>query len=204
MTRDDSVINALVLAESLRRTRTTKRISVITCGDHLSKDNKLVLRNAFDDVFWLDTSAILVGGSLGKRRGSRVDNDMECLAKIFAFSLEIFEKCIFVGASTIILENSDRMFDGQDAFKNLLGRNETTDLFVFTPCKALCGYLEDKFGNQKNGFSGSGVLLDGIRKWIKNNPESRSAVNKVEYMPENWVGAVMEFSVKSGRILMEK
>lgn len=198
MTRNEVVTSALILAESLRRSCTTKRISVITGGNNLSRENKRALRKTFDDVFWLDFSTILDDDS------KIMETDMDFVAKIFAFSLEIFERCIFLGPHTIVLENSDRLFDGQGVFRNLIltSGKRSLDLFRFSPSKALCEHLENGYGFiQKNG-SGPEVMLKHIQQWIKNNSGNNG--NQAKPIVGNASNGVLEFSLKSGKIHAEK
>lgn len=160
----------------------------------MSRENKRVLRKTFDDVFWLDISTVLANGN------EKTENDMDLIAKIFAFSLEIFERCIFLGPHTIVLENSDRLFDGNDFFKNLLlapGKH-SFDLFRFNPSNSLCEHLENGFEFIQNNGTGEGMVLKIIQNWMTLNKKN---LNDENLIVEN---GILKLSLKNGRILAEK
>lgn len=166
---------------------------------NLSRESKLILRQAFDDVFWLDTSGI------------RNNDDLEYSAKMYAFSLEIFGKCVFLDENTIFMENSDGLFDGKEFFKNLMicsSENKSTlDLFLFAPSKSLFNHFENNFNEnpKSSSISGGAVILDGIQNWMKNNLSSDKASSEDNSNCKlGFTGAVLEMCLKKGRILMQK
>ncbi|CAL8109687.1 unnamed protein product [Orchesella dallaii] len=180
---DDSVISALVFGESLRRTKTSRRIGVIV-SDNVSKDKRVVLRKVFDALFLMDESLVPVG-HLGENER----------AKIYAFSLQLFQKCIFVEPNTLVLENADQLFEGEKAFKALKTDGDDSidmSLFMFTPSLDLCEYL-GKTANQ----NGRTISEKFLRQWI----EKTHGTNKMAYLPGN---NVLKFSVKNGSLLKNR
>lgn len=188
---DDFVTNALVLAESLRRVRTTKRICVVTSGD-VSVEKRILLRQAFDHVFYL-------GANIFRRNGltngnGTMEKDELVRVKTFAFSLRLFEKCIFLGSNTLVLENMDQLFESDPVFKDL-SDGLSDEVFLFSPSLELCEYLELTYW--KEG-SGGKSFTQRIEQWLINNMEGKT--NKTEDAPVS----LMQLDLEHGRLLTKR
>ncbi len=129
-------------------------------------------------------------------------------ARIFAFSLDIFEKCILLENNSVVFENVDYLFEhsGQEqdfsVCMNPAGKDDeeekmtmaTSSVFLLYPSMALFKYLAECTDN----FVEKSSLLTCIRNWVENNCPSNYDSREMYYFPENFV---TKFSLKSGSIL---
>lgn len=91
--------------------------------------------------------------------------------KIFAFSLEVYEKCVFVSPDTIMLENCDNWFENTN-FPGTQFNGESDAMFVFSPKWAVCQFLKEKFEqsiyNATNGFWNN-FIMKSVQAQMKND-----------------------------------
>lgn len=163
---------------------------------------RIKLHEIFDDVYQLDDCLV-------PSTPKETDNDCNMRAKIFAFSLDIFEKCIFLENSSVVFENVDYLFEhsGQEedltVCMNPAGKDEedkmiitmaTSSAFLLYPSMALFKYLAECSAN----FAEKSGLPTCIRNWFENNCPSNYESREMYYFPEN---CVTKFSLKRGSIL---
>lgn len=186
---EKSLVRALVLAESLKRVQTSKRLAVIITTV-VGKPEIESLHCAFDDVFYLNDNLILPPSN---SPGNGINGADELRAKIFAFSFEVYDKCIFISSDTIFLENCDSLFEGNDLRVSFKG--ESDNLFVFSPKWAICKFLREKYeqsrSNVKNG-AWKTFIMKCMQVWMKNNENEDFRKDHLE-LP------VVKFSMKTGR-----
>ncbi|CAL8109975.1 unnamed protein product [Orchesella dallaii] len=153
---DDQEANkAVVLAASLRKVLTKRKIVVIF-SPNISKDTRDLLRQKFDLTVLIDEN---------KPDGV----DAREFAKIFAFSFNVFSKCVYLSASTLVstrstcrldhsravlvLQNCDEIFDKYNTSLTTFSNNEngvdvdTTSVFVFTPSSSYYNEMRKLFSN---------------------------------------------------------
>lgn len=107
-TNDSYALGALVLASSLKRSGTTRKIVIMITPDGLSPPMKAQLAEAFDqvvDVTLLDSQdkvnlALLERPELGVT-----------FTKLHCWCLTQYSKCVFLDADTMVVRNSDELFD---------------------------------------------------------------------------------------------
>jgi len=109
-TNDDYCVGALVLAASLRRVETIRNLTIlVTKGIATSMlDN---LEQVFDDVVTVEPldSGDVVNLSLMDRPELGVT-----LTKLHCWTLTQFTKCVFLDADTLVVDNSDDLFDREE------------------------------------------------------------------------------------------
>lgn len=154
----------------------------------VSLESGLTLRRCFDDVLVLDNNLVPGFGF------QKAKDDDDLRAKIYAFSLEFFEKCVFIPATAVVLENWDCLFDemvGHGRYKDYSGG--VADLFLFAPKLALCRFLEA--GSRKRNGEGNGFMKKSINGWMANNGLEKKTKQKQ-------LAVIVKFSLKSGQLLL--
>ncbi len=171
VTRSEKCLElALVLAESLRRTNTTKRIAVITTSQ-VGKPETETLYNAFDDVFCLNDNLIL---PFHKSREQQDSDDVladELRGKIFAFSLEMYDKCVFLSPDMIMLENCDKLF-GKTEFPGPHLCGESDNMFLLSPKWHVCQYLKERYEQSMHHAKNvvwNNFITKSMQAWMDNN-----------------------------------
>jgi len=107
-TNDSYALGALVLAGSLRNSGTTRKIVIMVTPEGLSDPMKSQLNQTFDqvvDVTLLDSKdqvnlALLERPELGVT-----------FTKLHCWCLVQYSKCVFLDADTMVVRNSDELFD---------------------------------------------------------------------------------------------
>ena len=107
-TNDSYALGALVLANSLKRSGTSRKIVIMVSLDGLSEYMKNQLSNIYDeviDVKVLDSKdqknlALLERPELGIT-----------FTKLQCWNLIQYTKCVFLDADTLVMKNCDELFD---------------------------------------------------------------------------------------------
>eukprot|EP00730_Choanoeca_flexa_P003877 TRINITY_DN11531_c1_g1_i6.p1 TRINITY_DN11531_c1_g1~~TRINITY_DN11531_c1_g1_i6.p1 ORF type:complete len:350 (+),score=93.54 TRINITY_DN11531_c1_g1_i6:85-1134(+) len=173
VTNDAYVIGALVLGHSLRRTQ-TERVLVCLVTDGVSDLQKYRLEDVFDQlvsVRELDSQdvshlALLNRPELGVT-----------FTKMHAFKLVQFDKCVFMDADTLVLNNVDDLFDkGEFAAAPDVGWPDcfNSGVFVFTPSQSTFSDLV-AMADVEGSFDGGdqGLLNQYFSSWATSGPEAR-------------------------------
>lgn len=109
-TNDNYCVGALVLAASLRRVKTTRNLTIlVTKGITTSLMDQL--GQVFDDVVTVDPldSGDVANLSLMDRPELGVT-----MTKLHCWTLTQFTKCVFLDADTLVVNNSDDLFDREE------------------------------------------------------------------------------------------
>jgi len=106
-TNDSYALGALVLASSLRRSGTTRKIVIMT-SDHLSEPMKRQLSNVFDEVVNVNIldSKDKINLALLERPELGIT-----FTKLRCWNLVQYSKCVFLDADTMMMKNSDELFE---------------------------------------------------------------------------------------------
>lgn len=109
-TNDSYSVGALTLAHSLRRVQTTKKV-VIMITEEVGDTMKTVLREVFDQVIVVDPldSKDLAHLELLDRTELGIT-----FTKIQCWTLTDYTKCVFLDADTLLLQNSDELFEREE------------------------------------------------------------------------------------------
>jgi len=106
-TNDNYAVGALTLAQSLKRVQTTKNV-VVMITQEVSENMKKVLEEVFDKVFVVDPldSGDLANLTLLDRTELGIT-----FTKLHCWTLIDYTKCVFLDADTLMIQNSDELFD---------------------------------------------------------------------------------------------
>jgi len=109
-TNDEYAVGALTLAASLRRVQTTKKL-VIMITKMVSGNVKKTLTEAFDDVVSVEEldSGDIANLTLLDRTELGIT-----FTKIRCWALTQYIKCVFLDADTLVLANSDELFEREE------------------------------------------------------------------------------------------
>jgi len=108
VTNDAYVIAALVLAKSLRNTKTTHQLTVIVTPDDMSSDSMTRLADAFDAVI----PVAAISGISQKNLTMIGRPDLHAtLTKLQLWSLTHYSRVLYLDADTLVLQNLDHLFD---------------------------------------------------------------------------------------------
>ncbi|EGD83331.1 glycogenin-1 [Salpingoeca rosetta] len=167
------VIGALVLAHSLHQTRTNKRL-VCLVGPDITDERKMQMLDVFDDV--VDVS-LYSSGDVSRLELLQRPELGVTFTKIQAWRLERYEKCVFLDADTIVLQNIDDLFDRPEfAAAPDIGWPDcfNSGVFVFKPSHETFSALS-KLANEKGSFDGGdqGLLNQYFSSWRTQGPEHR-------------------------------
>ncbi|KAK7090992.1 glycogenin-1-like isoform X2 [Littorina saxatilis] len=109
-TNDAYALGALVLGNSLRRVATTRRI-VVMLTEGVSQEMRGQLQAVYDELVTVGTvdsederNLALLG---------RPDLNLT-FTKIHCWELTQYQKCVFLDADTLVLQNSDELFDREE------------------------------------------------------------------------------------------
>lgn len=185
------------MAEALQRTKTAKRLAAIS-SSKISPENLDALHKSFDDVFFLKDEAL---NSTSGKSEEDYYKLLEIQAKTFAFSLDIFEKCVFLEPNSIVLENTDCVFEKDGNIVPLLDSSDATvlkdnsDFYVLTPNRKVSRGLR-KQALQLNGSARHKykTFTKQVQEFFGNNHEDFEADGETSES-EN---SVIQFSLKSG------
>ncbi|CAL8113277.1 unnamed protein product [Orchesella dallaii] len=118
---DTSAIKALVLAKSLRRVVTTRKVAVIFCSD-VSAKMRSALISTFDQCLKMDPSHEMNG------------IPMELYVKIFCWSIPFIKTSVFLHPDTLVVKNCDDLFDRPGVSAKLDGAgNIDTSVCILEP-----------------------------------------------------------------------
>ncbi|CAL8118587.1 unnamed protein product [Orchesella dallaii] len=181
---DKSVANALVLANSLRRTFTKKKI-VVLASPTLETKNRKLLTSTFDQVFCLDPYA--VNGWIGLKDYAK----LECL------KLTLFGKCVYLDPEVLVLKNCDEIFDDYgEEFHAVVQSNGVPDtsVFCFIPSSNLFDELVAT-GKKKYDMKEQ-VSFDGYMKdWLINQKGFGKLDDKYNHLVSLNLASAEEFSI---------
>lgn len=109
-TNDNYAVGALTLAQSLKRVKTSKNV-VIMITEELSKNMREVLEEVFDKVFVVDPldSKDIAHLTLLDRTELGIT-----YTKLNCWTLIDYSKCVFLDADTLVIQNSDELFDREE------------------------------------------------------------------------------------------
>ncbi|ODM98073.1 Glycogenin-1 [Orchesella cincta] len=113
---DASALKALVLAKSLRRVVTTRKVAVIFCSDVSAKMRNSLI-STFDQCLKMDPSHEMNGIPI------------ELYVKIFCWSIPFIKTSVFLHPDTLVVRNCDELFD-QPGVKARLTDNGDIDTSV--------------------------------------------------------------------------
>lgn len=107
-TNDSYALGALVLANSLKRSGTSRKIVIMITPEGLSEPMKHQLSNVFDEVF--DVNIL---DSKDKKRLALLERPELGITftKLQCWTLVKYSKCVFLDADTMVMKNSDELFD---------------------------------------------------------------------------------------------
>lgn len=179
---DNDIASALRLAASIRITGTNRKICLVISGS-VSMENGDLLRKAFDYISPVDRSLV----------PAKVKHDLQ--GKIFALSLQQFEKCIYLTANTIVMENCDKLFEEEDVIYGAL--DTAWQIFQFVPNMALCAYLVQR---EMDCLDQSFDFGANIFAWLKNNAHNTISKQQDFHALQARCKS-MQLSVESGRLL---
>jgi len=109
-TNDDYAVGALTLAASLKRVQTSKKM-VIMITKMISESVKKTLNEVFDDVVSVEEmdSGDIANLTLLDRTELGIT-----FTKVRCWALTQYIKCVFLDADTLVLSNSDELFDREE------------------------------------------------------------------------------------------
>jgi len=109
-TNDNYAVGALTLAQSLKRVETSKKV-VIMITQEVTENMKKVVEEVFDKVFVVDPldSGDLANLTLLDRTELGIT-----FTKLHCWTLIDYTKCVFLDADTMMIQNSDELFDREE------------------------------------------------------------------------------------------
>lgn len=109
-TNDSYALGALTLAQSLKRVQTSKSLVVMITSE-VSEAIKSVLEGTFEKVVVVDPldSKDIVNLKLLDRTELGIT-----FTKIHCWTLTEYNKCVFLDADTLVIKNSDELFDKEE------------------------------------------------------------------------------------------
>ena len=126
-TNDSYSVGALTLAHSLRRVQTNKKV-VIMITEEVGDTMKKVLGEVFDQVIVVDPldskdlahlellDRTELGITFTKANTKKIENisSYSRFFQIQCWTLTDYTKCVFLDADTLILQNSDELFEREE------------------------------------------------------------------------------------------
>ncbi|XP_060623729.2 glycogenin-1 isoform X1 [Anolis sagrei] len=109
-TNDSYVKGALVLGSSLRKYRTTRKLTVLITP-HVSDPMRKVLEKIFDEVKPVD---VLDSGDSAHLALLKRPELGVTLTKLHCWELTEYSKCVFMDADTMVLSNIDELFEREE------------------------------------------------------------------------------------------
>ncbi|XP_057679904.1 glycogenin-1-like [Corythoichthys intestinalis] len=109
-TNDNYAMGAMVLGQSLRRHKTSKKLAALI-GPHVSEPCQSVLRRIFDEVRLVDLLDSKDAAHLALMQ--RPDLGVT-FTKLHCWTLTHYSKCVFMDADTLVLSNIDELFDREE------------------------------------------------------------------------------------------
>lgn len=110
-TNDSYALGAIVLANSLKRSGTTRKIVIMITSEGLSEPMRHQLSDVFDEVVNVDTldSKDVVNLALLERPELGIT-----FTKLQCWNLVQYTKCVFLDADTMVMKNSDELFNREE------------------------------------------------------------------------------------------
>ncbi|CAL8308932.1 unnamed protein product [Merluccius merluccius] len=109
-TTDGYCMGATVVAQSLRRHGTSRRI-VVMISPGVSDESRCALQQVFDEVVRVDV--LDSGDRAHLARLGRPELGVT-FTKLHAWTLTRYRKCVFLDADTLVLQNVDELFDREE------------------------------------------------------------------------------------------
>ncbi|KAJ3613481.1 hypothetical protein NHX12_019730 [Muraenolepis orangiensis] len=164
-TTDSYAKGAMVLGQSLRKHKTTKKL-VALIGPHVTEPCRTVLESVFDEVRVVD---LMESGDTAHLALMKRPDLGVTFTKLHCWSLTHYSKCVFMDADTLVLSNIDELFEREelsaapdpgwpDCFNS--------GVFVFTPSNETHEKLL-AFCSENGSFDGGdqGVLNSFFNTW---------------------------------------
>ncbi|XP_077411102.1 glycogenin-1b isoform X1 [Vanacampus margaritifer] len=109
-TNDSYAKGAMVLGQSLRRHKTSKKLAALI-GPQVSEPCQSVLRRIFDEVRLVD---VLDSGDAAHLALLKRPELGVTFTKLHCWTLTHYSKCVFMDADTLVLSNIDELFDREE------------------------------------------------------------------------------------------
>jgi len=172
-TNDSYALGSLVLGHSLRKTGTTRSLCVLVTAA-LSSNLKKRLHEVFEHVIEVD---VLDSGDVTRLALMNRPDLGLTFTKIRCWLLDQFEKCVFLDADTLVLQNIDELFDREELSASPdAGWPDcfNSGVFVLRPCKETYEKLV-AFALQHGSFDGGdqGLLNLFFKDWANVDPSRR-------------------------------
>lgn len=167
-TNDSYAVGALVLAASLRKVKTTRKIVIVTTST-ISSSVSRQLNTAFDEVIVVEP---MDSGDLSHLQLMNRPELGVTFTKLHVWTLTQFTKCVYLDADTLVVLNCDDMFDNYDEFSAAPDAGWpdcfNSGVFVFRPNLNTFKSLI-KFASEKGSFDGGdqGLLNHYFSSWAR-------------------------------------
>ncbi|CAL8085469.1 unnamed protein product [Orchesella dallaii] len=147
---DSDVPNALTLCFSLRRVLTSRRLAVIV-SPKVSRVSREALSYGFDFVFTLDE----------ERNTAGLEN--EDFVKLFALTLQGFEKCVMLSPNMLVVKNCDELLDKEEDVQQtfVFAENGDSSILRLRPSLQVFNCLLKQLA-KRNGTGVDSIL----KKWL--------------------------------------
>ncbi|XP_054622344.1 glycogenin-1b isoform X1 [Dunckerocampus dactyliophorus] len=109
-TNDNYAKGAMVLGQSLRKHKTSKKLAALI-GPQVSEQCQAVLRRIFDEVKLVD---VLDSGDVAHLALMKRPELGVTFTKLHCWTLTRYSKCVFMDADTLVLCNIDELFDREE------------------------------------------------------------------------------------------
>ncbi|XP_028813634.1 glycogenin-1-like [Denticeps clupeoides] len=109
-TNDSYAKGAMVLGESLRNHKTTKKL-VALIGPHVTEPSRAVLNKIYDEVRVVD---VLDSGDTAHLVMMKRPDLGVTFTKLHCWALTQYSKCVFMDADTMVVSNVDELFDREE------------------------------------------------------------------------------------------
>jgi len=110
-TNDEYAVGALTVAASLKRVQTSKKLVVMVTSKMISERVLQTLREVFDEV--VSVEEMDSGDIANLTLLDRIELGIT-FTKIRCWTLTQYVKCVFLDADTLVLANSDELFDREE------------------------------------------------------------------------------------------
>lgn len=159
-TNDSYALGALVLAKSLKRSGTTRKTVIMITPEGVSDPMKYQLSSMFDEV--VDVNALDSRDKINLALLERPELGIT-FTKLQCWNLTQYSKCIFLDADTLVMKNSDELFNRSelsaapdagwpDCFNS--------GVFVYTPSTETFSRLMEHAASQGSFDGGDQGLLN--------------------------------------------
>jgi len=167
-TNDSYAVGALVVAASLRRVNTTRKIVIVTTST-ISSTIAVALKASFDEVLVVEPmdSGDLPHLALMDRPDLGIT-----FTKLHVWTLTQYTKCVYLDADTLVVRNCDDIFDKFDEFSAAPDAGWpdcfNSGVFVFRPNLNTFKSLV-RFAGENGSFDGGdqGLLNRYFKNWAR-------------------------------------